>query len=121
MSLFLGLAILCTVCLVYTLRTHPLLPLRLNDNDWLRHWLGMTVIDYYGAALPLCAVVAVEEKKSYCVIAWCLSFLILGSPACCLYAVVYLYRRQNTGELNSVLPRLLFSLSTPLFPLSPCK
>ena len=70
--------------LSYTLRAHPLWPLRLDDNEWVRAWLKMTVLDYYGAALALSGI-ALAEQGLKAGILWSVGFCLLGSPVCCAY------------------------------------
>jgi len=56
---------------------------------------GMTVFDYYGAALCVCAVIVASEHTVPAV-AWCLLCLLLGSSFCCLYMA---YRLASKGTL----------------------
>ena len=84
-----------TLALVLTLRRHPLHDAmrakRWEDKEWLRAWLKMTVLDYYGAALALSAV-AVRQEGWDLGIAWSVGFLLLGAPVCGAYTVYWLAR-----------------------------
>ena len=76
----------CTLALAVTLWRHPLIQWRTRDTAWLRAWLSMTVLDYYGAALVLGGV-AVSEFGPAEGLAWLAAVCLLGAPACCAYAV----------------------------------
>lgn len=87
------LGIVCSVALGITLFTHPLWEWKLDNLDWVRTWLGMTVLDYYGAALALSGVAFSEQSKREA-LAWSLGFCILGSPVCCAYMVYRVYHTR---------------------------
>mmetsp|Transcript_25414 Transcript_25414/g.58809 ORF Transcript_25414/g.58809 Transcript_25414/m.58809 type:complete len:89 (+) Transcript_25414:165-431(+) len=74
----------CTLCVL----TPP-------PPSFLISSLGMTVFDYYGAALCVCAVIVASEHTVPAV-AWCLLCLLLGSSFCCLYMA---YRLASKGTL----------------------
>ena len=85
------LGLVCFVALGNTLLAHPLWDWKIDNLDWVRAWLGMTVLDYYGAALALSGVVF-SERSFLEGLAWSLGFCVLGSPVCCAYMV---YRTVN--------------------------
>ena len=89
--LYTVLGLVCCLTLVSTLSAHPLWDWKIRNIDWLRAWLGMTVLDYYGAAIALSGVAFSERSKPEA-LAWSLGFSILGSPVCCAYMV---YRGKN--------------------------
>ncbi|KAG8466470.1 hypothetical protein KFE25_002226 [Diacronema lutheri] len=79
-----ALGALCLGALSATLYRYPLLPLRTDDLEWSVAWLAMTCIDYYGAALCLCAVIFSTEDLNRAII-WSALCLLLGAPFCCLW------------------------------------
>ena len=87
------LGFICSVVLGITLCKHPLWEWKINDLDWVRTWLGMTVLDYYGAALALSGV-AFSEQRFRVAFAWFLGFCLLGSPMCCAYMVYRVYHTR---------------------------
>ena len=52
------------------------------------------VLDYYGAALPLCGI-AVASEPGMSGWLWSLGFCLGGSPFCCAYVVL---RLRNFGD-----------------------
>ena len=64
----------------------PLTDWAVNDIDWTRQWLYMTVVDYYGAAVCLVVIALLNEPILYGVL-WGLGFCLLGSPICCSYMI----------------------------------
>lgn len=60
--LYAFLGVLCFSILARTLFNFPLIPFQLSSLEWLKNWLLMTVIDYYGAVLPLCGIILASEK-----------------------------------------------------------
>lgn len=80
----LALGALVFAALSTTLYRQPLFPLQTESLAWSNTWLGMTVIDYYGAALCVCAVIFASEDRTHAIV-WSLLCLTLGSPFCCLY------------------------------------
>ncbi|RPF81816.1 MAG: DUF1475 domain-containing protein [Rhodothermaceae bacterium TMED105] len=85
------LGLVCCLALMFTLSAHPLLDWKVHNLDWVRAWLRMTVLDYYGAAFALSGV-AFSERSKQEALAWSFGFFILGSPVCCAYIV---YRKTN--------------------------
>ena len=92
MAFFSVLGVVCFTTLSTVLMRQPLYDLRTDDMDWLRHWLFMTVLDYYGAALPLCAVIVANEPNSTTGLLWSLGCLLGGSPFCCAWVVKTLWK-----------------------------
>jgi len=68
---------------------YPLFEFKVDEINWTREWLYMTILDYYGAALSLGAVTLYSEPPFYAVL-WISGFCLLGSPICCSY-VIYRY------------------------------
>lgn len=81
-----------------TIYRFPLFPFQPNSLEWNYAWLITTVVDYYGACLCFCGVVLSSEPSWARGIAWNL-FLLLGSPACCLWVIL---RIGNGGSLRLV-------------------
>ena len=79
-------------------RAHPLFPFRLASVPWLTSWLWATVIDYYGAALPLVGVICATEDRTAAVL-WSSACLLLGSPFCCAYVAQRAWR-HGTVKLS---------------------
>ena len=73
--------------LVSTLSVHPLFPFQMQDVNWTGDWLMTTVADYYGVALPLCAIILATEDSVFVGIAWSAGVLLLGSAVACAYVV----------------------------------
>ena len=78
------MAIVCALVLVTTLIETPLFPVRWNSKKWLQGWLRMTLLDYYGAAFPFCALIYLRETAVVATV-WSLCILLLGSPFACVY------------------------------------
>jgi hypothetical protein len=96
-AFFAVLGAACATALALTYRRHPLFPFRFDRLDWTAAWLKMTTIDYYGAALPLCAVILSAEPSAAAGAAWCAGVLLLGSPVACAWAAYRLL--GDTGGL----------------------
>ena len=79
----------------------PLFPFQPQDIDWSQAWLWMTVLDYYGSTLCLCAICLYTEENVWTGIVWSLLFCLLGSPFCCLYCV-YRLLYYHTLKLDAV-------------------
>ena len=95
-GLFSTLGVVCFLVLSTTLWAHPLFPLQMSNNDWTSAWLMMTVLDYYGAALPLCGI-AVSSEPGYNGWLWSMGFCFGGSPFCCAYVVLKLISNRENG------------------------
>mmetsp|Transcript_62912 Transcript_62912/g.111752 ORF Transcript_62912/g.111752 Transcript_62912/m.111752 type:complete len:254 (-) Transcript_62912:647-1408(-) len=78
--------------LVWTLCTHPLLPVQSENADWASSWLLTTVLDYYTAALCLCGIILSTDSLAAAII-WCLCILCLGAP----FADAYVASRLLLG------------------------
>ena len=87
---FACLGLVCFSVLTLTLYHHPLYAFETENIEWLRAWLWMTVLDYYGAALPLCAVIMANEQSPLVGTLWSLGCLVGGSPFCCAWTVTRL-------------------------------
>ena len=81
------LSVACSFALVRTLRAQPLYPFKLDSIAWTTTWLWMTIVDYYGATIPLCAIIYSSEKPLPATL-WSLACLLLGCPFCCLYVAL---------------------------------
>lgn len=93
-AFFAVLGLACFVTLSMTLWRQPLFAFETTSIEWLQAWLWMTVLDYYGACLPLCAVIVSNETSITTGVAWSLACLLGGSPFCCLWVVL----RLMSGE-----------------------
>lgn len=59
----------------------------MEDVDWTREWLVLSVMDYYAAAVAL-AIIALHSERSLLVgVLWSAGFFLLGGPLCLLYIV----------------------------------
>lgn len=67
-----------------------------NNLEWSKAWLLTTVIDFYGATIPLIAIVFYTEKLPYALL-WTIGFCLLGSPVHITYAI---YRLLVTGTIG---------------------
>jgi len=90
--LFVALGVVIASLLAFTLYRHPLFPLRWNELAWCKAWLAMTVVDYYGVAIPFSALVLAAEPNLHMGIAWALGVLTLGSPVACMWMARYRLR-----------------------------
>lgn len=96
MAFFAILGAACFISLASTLWSQPLFPFKMDSVEWLQSWLVMTVLDYYGAALPLAAV-AVASEPGVTGWLWSAGFLLGGSPFCCAYVVLRLRSFGDDG------------------------
>lgn len=87
---FACLGVVCFITLSMTLWSQPLTAWDVRSIDWLQSWLWMTVLDYYGACLPLCAVIVQNEPALLHGCLWSLACCLGGSPFCCLWVVLRL-------------------------------
>jgi hypothetical protein len=85
-SYFVVFATFIAVYLSVTLYYYPLTHGATNGLAWLRNWLIMTVINYYGAAACLVTIALLNEPIIQGIF-WSLGFCLLGSPVCCVYIV----------------------------------
>lgn len=72
----------------------PLQDWAFEDNEWTKSWLTVSIFDYYLAAASFCTVVVFTEETPVGV-AWCVSFLSLGSPMIVLYVILRYRTHQN--------------------------
>jgi hypothetical protein len=86
---------LFNVCLQY-----PLFPFSPEDIDWSNAWLYMTVLDFYGSTLCMCAIACYTEPNLLHGIIWSALFCLLGSPFVCAYTV-YRLLFHHTLKLGS--------------------
>lgn len=57
-----------------------------------------TVVDYYGACLCLCGIIlATEQNNLHMGILWSVGCCLLGSPMCCMWMLVRLWRFGAMG------------------------
>jgi len=92
-ALFLGtLLAISNTCYHY-----PLIPFQMNNQEWTSAWLIATVIDYYGSTLCFAGIVLASEPHWKTGGLWIISFLLLGSPCCCLYMCLKLW---HTGSIK---------------------
>jgi hypothetical protein len=82
--IFLLLAFGIGAYLTFMLTTFPLFDFAMHDIVWVREWLIMTIIDYYGLAFSLGIIVLKSEPFPWGIL-WTLGFCLLGSPIACLY------------------------------------
>mmetsp|Transcript_10106 Transcript_10106/g.21424 ORF Transcript_10106/g.21424 Transcript_10106/m.21424 type:complete len:150 (-) Transcript_10106:1021-1470(-) len=83
-----------------TLVKYPLFPLQTDSLAWSNNWLFATVIDYYGACLCFCGVILGTEETWIKGVLWVLGCCLLGSPVCCLWMVLHLWRCEGTLKLE---------------------
>lgn len=100
-SLFYSILFLITlVTISVTLYNFPLFPIQYDSLEWNRTWLVSTVVDYYGACLCFCGVVLSTETSWVRGSAWVAGFCLLGSPMCCLWVLLWLFREGGTLRLE---------------------
>ena len=95
-----GLFIVTLTMLCRTLANYPLFPFQMDSLDWTSAWLVTTIVDYYGACLCFCGVVLGTEENILKGLLWAISFCLLGSPVCCLWMVLHLWRCNGTLKLE---------------------
>ena len=124
----LGLAV--GISLTVTCLNYPLFPFQLDNGQWTKNWLLMTVIDYYGSTLCLSVIVAYSEKANQAILwilamnllgtlFYCICFIILinyecinisflsppklplGSPFCCMYIVYRITYYQSIALMTT--------------------
>ena len=77
---------------------HPLLPLKLDDLEWCKMWLGTTVIDYHVCATCMSAIAIRTDGWKYGGL-WALGMNMIGCPIACFY-IVYKISKGSTLELS---------------------
>ena len=75
-----------------TASSFPLFPFQSDSLEWNSNWLIATVIDYYGACLCFCGIVFKSEDNWIYGSLWCLGCCLLGSPICCLWMLIFLWK-----------------------------
>ena len=95
-----GLFIVTLTMLCRTLVNYPLFPFQMESLDWTGAWLITTIVDYYGACLCFCGVVLGTEENILKGLLWAISFCLLGSPVCCLWMVLHVWRCNGTFKLE---------------------
>jgi hypothetical protein len=65
--------------------TKPVFPIKLNDMNYLRTWLPHSIIDYYGVATILCAIIFNSQPFLQACF-WSGLILTLGAPGACAWA-----------------------------------
>ena len=78
-----------------TLYAYPLFPLQPDSLEWSNAWLVTTVFDYYGACLCFGGIVLSSEPSWAQGLAWNTVFALVGSPACCLWVVLRLWKKGS--------------------------
>jgi hypothetical protein len=98
LAFYTALGLACALTLFTTLSQQPLFPLQMSNLEWTAAWLKMTVVDYYGAALPLCGI-AISSDAGWSGWLWSIGFCLGGSPFCCAYVVLRLVTYREEGLL----------------------
>mmetsp|Transcript_12152 Transcript_12152/g.35567 ORF Transcript_12152/g.35567 Transcript_12152/m.35567 type:complete len:122 (-) Transcript_12152:1899-2264(-) len=83
-----------------TLARYPLFPLNTESLEWSNAWLSATVVDFYGACLCFCGVVISSERSWIAAVLWTLGFCLLGSPVCCAWVLIWLWKGGGTLRLE---------------------
>jgi hypothetical protein len=83
-----------------TAYNYPLFPIQYDSLDWNKTWLMTTVIDYYGACFCFCGVVLSTEVSWSRGLAWIAGFCLLGSPVCCVWVLIWLWREGGSLRLE---------------------
>ena len=86
------LFIVTTTTIAKTASSFPLFPFQPDSLEWNSHWLIATVIDYYGACLCFCGIIFKSEDNWIYGSLWCLGCCLLGSPICCLWMLIFLWK-----------------------------
>lgn len=97
---FLLLLITTLSAISVTLWQYPLFPFNKSSLDWSNAWLDATIVDYYGACLCFSGVVIASEQTWLKGILWTAGFCLAGSPVCCLWVVLRLWRGGGTLRLE---------------------
>jgi len=91
------LFITTTTMIIKTASNYPIFPLQTESLEWNNSWLVATVIDYYGACLCYCGIILGTEKHIMHGILWSLGCCLLGSPVCCLWILIRLWKYGSDG------------------------
>lgn len=91
------LLVITSITIIKTASTYPLFPFQTSSLQWNNAWLVATVIDYYGSCFSLCGIILVSEEKRLYGSLWCCGCCLLGSPVCCIWMLVRLYKYGSGG------------------------
>ena len=80
-----------------TASSYPLFPFQSESLEWNSNWLIATVIDYYGACLCFCGIIFMSEDNWIHGALWCIGCCLLGSPICCLWMLIFLWKNGAGG------------------------
>lgn len=86
------LFIVTATTIAKTASAFPLFPFQSDSLEWNSNWLIATVIDYYGACLCFCGILFKSEDNWIHGSLWCLGCCLLGSPVCCLWMLIFLWK-----------------------------
>lgn len=78
---------------------YPLLPLQLQDVEWLQCWLLNSVLNFYTCALCFIAVVLASESCPKGVV-WMFLILTIGAPCACAYLVPWVCKHGSLSLLT---------------------
>ena len=83
--------------IIITCSSYPLFPFQTANLEWNNAWLMATIVDYYGACLCYCGIILGTEESWVWGILWTLGCCLLGSPVCCIWMLVRLWRNGSSG------------------------
>mmetsp|Transcript_12992 Transcript_12992/g.28204 ORF Transcript_12992/g.28204 Transcript_12992/m.28204 type:complete len:144 (+) Transcript_12992:101-532(+) len=86
-----------STAIIYTCLSYPLFPFQMGNLEWSNAWLIATIFDYYGACLCLCGVILSTEEHWINGTLWSLGCCLLGSPICCLWMTLRLWKHGSGG------------------------
>ena len=86
-----------TSMIIKTASNYPIFPFQTESLEWNNKWLVATVIDYYGACLCYCGIILGTEKYIMHGIIWSCGCCLLGSPICCLWILIRLWKYGSDG------------------------
>jgi len=84
-----------------TLYQYPLFPIQYDDLEWNKIWLLTTTVDFYGVCLCFVGVVLSSEASWVRGLAWSVGFLLLGSPVCCLWVILWIYKGRSLRLIHT--------------------
>ena len=94
---YLILFIITTSMIIKTASNYPIFPFQTTSLEWNNSWLIATVIDYYGACLCYCGIILGTENNIMHGILWSCGCCLLGSPICCLWILIRLWKYGSSG------------------------
>jgi hypothetical protein len=97
---YIVLFIVTLSAIISTASKYPLFPFNTASLEWSNAWLIATVIDYYGACICFCGVVLSSEPSWRVGGAWVAAFFLLGSPMCCAWVLVWLFKGGGNLRLE---------------------